>query len=427
MVKNIFNRFLVLMLVCLPGTMFAGTWHDVIIKNDKNALKELIRKTGIVENCLIGDFSGVHHVGFDQEKFDEAINEKNEKGETPLIVAIKNNAIEIVKMLLELDPNINLQDNKGKTAIIHAVEQDNFEILQLLLKANADLNKQDIDGYTVLMYAVCCSCYSNDFQILKALLLDKNINLDIQNKEGYTALHLATQQGDFYTVATLLDAKATVTTQNSNGDTPLHSAVYNGSISLGSSGQIISLLLKANACLFTKNKNNQTPYDVGKIPYDGVEPLHELESKGIFVLPRFYLLFLLDPHYKLLLKEQKSMRDKYGFGVVLNDKDEHLIRSANFNQIWLFGTINSIRCYFINNGECSQKATCPYNHDVAYKDLNDRRIDLMIYLFINDIQWDLHEALKISTGQKQRQEKAIEEQLGCRKFQKLFDLNIKYL
>ncbi|KAM6930840.1 ankyrin repeat domain 34Bb [Xenentodon cancila] len=91
------------------------------------------------------------------------INESNEHGETPLMVACKTHHADaqsvpkhkMVRYLLENGADPNIQDKKGKTALMHAcLEQTGSEILSLLLSNGADPTLEDHAGFSALVYAI---------------------------------------------------------------------------------------------------------------------------------------------------------------------------------------------------------------------------------------------------------------------------------
>ncbi|MED6250312.1 hypothetical protein ATANTOWER_029230 [Ataeniobius toweri] len=103
------------------------------------------------------------------------INESNEHGETPLMVACKTPHTDaqsvpkpkMVRYLLENGADPNIQDKMGKTALMHAcLEQTDAEILSLLLKSGADPTLEDHAGLSALVYAV----NSGNRKILSVLL-----------------------------------------------------------------------------------------------------------------------------------------------------------------------------------------------------------------------------------------------------------------
>ncbi|XP_061117781.1 ankyrin repeat domain 34Bb [Conger conger] len=103
------------------------------------------------------------------------INESNDRGETPLMVACKTRHTDqqsvpkakMVKYLLENSADPNIQDKSGKTALMHAcLEQAGVEVVSLLLASGADPSLEDRSGSSALVYAVNAS----DKDTLKVLL-----------------------------------------------------------------------------------------------------------------------------------------------------------------------------------------------------------------------------------------------------------------
>lgn len=103
------------------------------------------------------------------------INESNDRGETPLMIACKTKHVDhqsvskakMVKYLLENNADPNIQDKSGKTALMHAcLEKAGPEVVSLLLNSGADLSLQDHSSYSALVYAI----NSEDRETLKVLL-----------------------------------------------------------------------------------------------------------------------------------------------------------------------------------------------------------------------------------------------------------------
>ncbi|XP_026795577.3 ankyrin repeat domain-containing protein 34B isoform X2 [Pangasianodon hypophthalmus] len=103
------------------------------------------------------------------------INESNERGETPLMIACKTHHTDaqsvpkhkIVRYLLENGADPNIQDKSGKTALMHAcVERAGQEVLSQLLSSGADLSLEDHSGSSALVYAV----NAGDKEALRVLL-----------------------------------------------------------------------------------------------------------------------------------------------------------------------------------------------------------------------------------------------------------------
>ncbi|XP_030624181.1 ankyrin repeat domain-containing protein 34B [Chanos chanos] len=91
------------------------------------------------------------------------INESNERGETPLMVACKSrhtdsqsvSKAKMVKYLLESGADPNIQDKTGKTALMHAcLNLAGPEVASLLLDSGADPSVEDHTGSSALVHAI---------------------------------------------------------------------------------------------------------------------------------------------------------------------------------------------------------------------------------------------------------------------------------
>ncbi|NXU59227.1 AN34B protein, partial [Turnix velox] len=103
------------------------------------------------------------------------INESNDRGETPLMVACRTKHVDLqsvskakmVKYLLDNKADPNIQDKSGKTALMHAcLEKAGPEVVSLLLQSGADPSLQDHSSCSALVYAI----NSGDRETLKVLL-----------------------------------------------------------------------------------------------------------------------------------------------------------------------------------------------------------------------------------------------------------------
>uniref|UniRef100_A0A8C9TCL2 Ankyrin repeat domain 34Ba n=1 Tax=Scleropages formosus TaxID=113540 RepID=A0A8C9TCL2_SCLFO len=103
------------------------------------------------------------------------INESNERGETPLMIACRTKHVDqqsvgkakMVKYLLENGADPNIQDKSGKTALMHAcLERAGVEVVSFLLASGADPSLEDHSGSSALVHAV----NANDKDTLKVLL-----------------------------------------------------------------------------------------------------------------------------------------------------------------------------------------------------------------------------------------------------------------
>ena len=116
---------------------------------------------------------------------------------------ISENNIDMVKLLSDLEQgaDINLQNKDGNTALIYAIRENNIEMVKLLLlEKGADTNLQNKDGNTALIYAI----RENNIEMVK-LLLEQGANTNLQNKDGNKGLMYAIRENNIEIVKLLLD------------------------------------------------------------------------------------------------------------------------------------------------------------------------------------------------------------------------------
>lgn len=95
---------------------------------------------------------------------------------TPLMIAISQRKIEIVRILLDSGLSPNQSDSKGYTPLMLASFLNEANIIQLLINHGADVNAKSRTGFSALIYAI----YVNAIESVK--VLQKNgadLNLSI--------------------------------------------------------------------------------------------------------------------------------------------------------------------------------------------------------------------------------------------------------
>jgi ankyrin repeat protein len=82
------------------------------------------------------------------------INDKDQIGQTPLIVATQHGCKKIVELLIGAGADIHDRNDFGHSAIITAAQENQLEIAQFLIESGADVNARDAEGETPYTYAL---------------------------------------------------------------------------------------------------------------------------------------------------------------------------------------------------------------------------------------------------------------------------------
>ncbi len=127
-----------------------------------------------------------------------------ERGETGLIIAMRNDAMRVAKLLLA-QPGLKVdeQSPNGNTALMMAALQKNKPGVLALLDKGAQVNRP---GWTALHYAAA----AGDLDIMK-LLLERHAYIDAASPTGTTPLMLAAREGQEDAVRLLLEEGADAT------------------------------------------------------------------------------------------------------------------------------------------------------------------------------------------------------------------------
>ncbi len=153
-------------------------------------------------------------------------------------------------------------DSYGRT-LLFFVKDDSIEIAKILLQLKANVNHENHNGSTPLFFAGGIS--------IAKLFLNAKASIGQKNLSGHNALFNAVSSKKADVVLALIKAGIAVSQQNINdGDTPLHHALFMPD------EEVATCLIKAGAKTDIKNRAGQTPIDVlwyALIPRD--EPLDE--------------------------------------------------------------------------------------------------------------------------------------------------------
>ncbi|WP_395751020.1 ankyrin repeat domain-containing protein [Prosthecobacter sp.] len=163
------------------------------------------------------------------------VNARSTRSLTPLHIASKGNAPDIMQLLLERGAVIEAADADGRTPILWAAFEGSEKAVKLLLQRGA---KQQVPGVgmTALHYAV-----DNGHVNLAQLFLDAGADVNAPDEKGASPLHLAVNSNQLLSFRWLLAHGANLEAEDSFGNTVLSLAAFAGR------REIVDELLKGGA------------------------------------------------------------------------------------------------------------------------------------------------------------------------------------
>ena len=161
------------------------------------------------------------------------VNALNREGYAPIHLAVFNNQVDALKLLLESEGDPCLCDRFGYQPLHLAAKNGFTPIVQILLGTAASINAPGEYGRTPLHMSV----YNKRLESTECLLAN-GANINAQNSPddaSKTPLHDAVSQGNLSMVRLLTkNVKLNVMISDRNGCTPLYSAVMGGHVEIAS-------------------------------------------------------------------------------------------------------------------------------------------------------------------------------------------------
>ncbi|GAB1354409.1 hypothetical protein MASR1M12_31470 [Erysipelotrichia bacterium] len=180
---------------------------------------------------------------------DGNLSEPLPDGNTYLIMAIRQNNLDMVKLLAKEGYGLNTGNLRKKRPLHFTVENMDLEATSILVDYGADVNSKTDTGLTPLHLAT----RNSDVSTIE-FLLKKGANIDSEDQKRNRPLHLGTEVNNKIVVDFLLKNKAGVNMKNAEGLTPIFYAVENGNI------EIVKALLARGAEINIFDQSGRTPF-----------------------------------------------------------------------------------------------------------------------------------------------------------------------
>ena len=149
---------------------------------------------------------------------------------TALMIAIEFGTIEMVRDILDRNPDINAVDKFGYTALMVCAMFGYPGIdlvIREILEHKPDIDAINKDGKTALMVAIDYDSYT-----ATRIILEHPLNIDVVNEKHETALMQAIGSADYQNVAAILKLKPNVNLVNIANESALMIAVEHASLEI---------------------------------------------------------------------------------------------------------------------------------------------------------------------------------------------------
>ncbi|XP_033213964.1 serine/threonine-protein phosphatase 6 regulatory ankyrin repeat subunit A-like [Belonocnema kinseyi] len=167
------------------------------VKNDKSTrIMDLLSRNSNVSSRntskretflhIVARF-GSTHVASHLIQLRADVNAQDDKGQTPLYLAIEKSE-EMVKLLLDNGADVSIPNKEGATPLHRALCRSSFEIVRLLLNNISKANSSSVSEQTSRNFKTCRETVS--------FLLNLNMDLNMSKSKCPTLLHFVARHGD---------------------------------------------------------------------------------------------------------------------------------------------------------------------------------------------------------------------------------------
>jgi len=178
------------------------------------------------------------------------VSSSSNSGMTPLMAAVMNNNLELVKIFYERQSNINEKTNyNGKTAMLYAAKYADFNLINFLIDNGAKVIDADENDVTTLMYA---SGY-NSYEVVKTII-DNGARVNRRDSSGKNAIFYAAENNpDPEIIELLIKNGGNITSRDEDGINVLMKA------SVLNNNKVVKSLIENGAEVDSETETGFTP------------------------------------------------------------------------------------------------------------------------------------------------------------------------
>ena len=158
-----------------------------------------------------------------------------------------------IELFIKAGMAVDVRDEREWTPLMVAAFNGNEAVARLLITHGANVHARDVGGYTPLHWAAL-----NGYESVIRLLISKGFERNARSNFGWTALMQAATKGHIAIVRALLDAGDDPRMATDDGWTALHKAVANHHI------ETVELLLSAGASALARHQDGSTPLSLAQ-------------------------------------------------------------------------------------------------------------------------------------------------------------------
>ena len=233
------------------------------LENNRKMVKMLVPSDDVDMNCVDADGntplmfavkSGQREVVEYLLKNEAKVDYLNNKGISPLHLAVRKNSLLLARLILGYGADLNITDPYNQTVLFDAVVENNVDMADFLVFTGININHQNREGKTPLM--VCT--YNSSRQEVFSRLLQLGARIDIVDENGQDVLMHAINNENGAMMDILLKAGANINHCDNRGNDALMTCAEKGN------REGLRVLISRGANIFRENKEGQSALDIAR-------------------------------------------------------------------------------------------------------------------------------------------------------------------